>query len=110
MIRHLKKNKEMFDEFKMTSMIIKFFPLGQKVLKRLRYSFEIVALYCFVLFGLFRLGRPLQQFFREIVKFSREFKLKCFLRNRVFSIFKLHEILIITHKPKVQRQHEIVLC
>ena len=66
----------MFDEFKMTSMIIKFFPLGQKVLKRLRYSFEIVALYCFFLFGLFRLGRPLQQFFREIVKFSREFKLK----------------------------------
>ena len=47
MIRHLKKNKEMFDEFKMTSMIIKFFPLGQKALKRLRYSFEIVALYCF---------------------------------------------------------------
>ena len=32
-----------------------FFLIGRKVLKRLRYSFEIVALYCF-LFGLFRLG------------------------------------------------------
>ena len=66
----------MFDEFKMTSMILKFFPLGQKVLKRLRYSFEIVALYCFFFVRYLSAGPPALQFFCEIVKFSREFKLK----------------------------------
>ena len=69
MIRHLKKNKEMFDEFKMTSMIIKFFPLGQKALKRLRYSFEIVALYCFFCSVCFGWAARATAVFREIMKF-----------------------------------------